>query len=131
MMILNFVPFMINTFLAYCIGVSAAFVVMCRIDRRNYRQKIFIAVTFFSLRHLSVCMARLLTDLLYILDKTKTPIVDLLVFGVIELTDCVMEFALLGISVRCIVKAYVYKSDEMSAKEMFMLTVPSNLPRSL
>lgn len=125
MMILNFVPFMINTFLAYCIGVSAAFVVMCRIDRRNYRQKIFIAVTFFSLRHLSVCMARLLTDLLYILDKTKTPIVDLLVFGVIELTDCVMEFALLGISVRCIVKAYVYKSDEMSAKEMFMLTVPS------
>lgn len=125
MMILNFVPMMFNTFLAYCIGVIAAFVVMCWIDRRNYRQKIFLVVTFFALRHLSVCMVRMITDLLYTLDKAKTPVIGLIVFGIIELTDSMMGFALLGISVRCIVKTYVYKRDDMTGKEMLMLTVPS------
>lgn len=125
MVIQDFAPVMINTFLAYSIGVFAAFVVMCRIDRRNYRQKIFITVTFFSLRHLSVCMARIITELLYTFDKAKTPVIGLILFGIIELTDCIMGFALLGISVRCIVKTCVYKRDDMSVKEMFMLTVPS------
>lgn len=125
MVIQDFAPVMINTFLAYSIGVFAAFVVMCRIDRRNYRQKIFITVTFFSLRHLSVCMARIITELLYTFDKAKTPVIGLILFGIIELTDCIMGFALLGISVRCIVKTCVYKRDGMSVKEMFMLTVPS------
>lgn len=125
MVIQDFAPVMINTFLAYSIGVFAAFVVMCRIDRRNYRQKIFITATFFSLRHLSVCMARIITELFYRFDKAKTPVMGLVLFGIIELTDCIMGFALLGISVRCIVKTCVYKRDDMSVKEMLMLTVPS------
>lgn len=42
-----------------------------------------------------------------------------------EDVDSAIGFALLGISVRNIVKTYVYKREEMSIKEMFMLTVPS------
>ena len=42
-----------------------------------------------------------------------------------ELLDTVIGFALLGISVRYIVKTYVYKREDMSIKEMFMLIVPS------
>lgn len=72
MLILYFVPIEINTFAAYSLGILSAFIVMCRMDRRNYRQKIFIAATFFSLRHLSVCMAGIITELICFVDKAFT-----------------------------------------------------------
>ena len=56
MMILYFVPFEMSNFMAYTIGVFASYLVMCKVDRRNYCQKIFLAVTFFSLRWLSAYM---------------------------------------------------------------------------
>lgn len=129
MLILYFVPIEINTFAAYSLGVLSAFIVMCRIDRRNYRQKLFIAATFFSLRWLSFSMARIITELLYTLDEAYVPaeksVMALIAFGVIELLDTGIDFAILGISVRFIVKAYAYKRDEMSIKEMLMLLVPT------
>ncbi len=48
-----------------------------------------------------------------------------MIFGGVELLDTVIGFALLGISVRYIVKTYVYKREDMSIKEMSMLIVPS------
>lgn len=102
---------------------------MRRIDRRNYRQKLFIAATFFSLRWLSFSMARIITELLYTLDEAyvsaEKSVMALIAFGVIELLDTGIDFAILGISVRCIVKAYAYKKGEMSIKEMLMLLVPT------
>ena len=53
MLIMYFVPIQINIFVAYSLGILSAFTAMCSIDRRNYKQKIFIAVTFFSLNWLS------------------------------------------------------------------------------
>lgn len=125
MLILYFVPIEINTFAAYSLGILSAFIVMYRIDRRNHRQKIFIVVTFFSLRHLSACMARIITELIYVVDKAENPVMAFIAFSVIELLDIVICFALLGISVRSIVKTYAYKRDEMSVKEMLILLVPS------
>lgn len=129
MLILYFVPIEINTFVAYSLGILSAFIVMYRIDHRNYRQKIFIAVTFFSLRHLSAYMARIITNLIYAVDRAnapaESPVMALIAFGVIELLDSAICFVLLGVSVRSIVKTYAYKGDEMSVKEMLMLLVPS------
>ena len=129
MLILYFVSIERNTFAAYSLGIFSAFLVMCKIDRRNYRQKIFIAATFFSLRHLSVCMARIITELIRLVNKANTlaenPVIALIAFGVIELLDIVIGFVLLGVSVRSIVKPYVYKRNEMSVKEMLMLLVPA------
>ena len=129
MLILYFVPIEINTFVAYSLGVLSAFIVMRRIDRRNYRQKLFIAATFFSLRWLSFSMARIITEVLYTLDEAyvsaEKSVMALIAFGVIELLDTGIDFAILGISVRCIVKAYAYKKGEMSIKEMLMLLVPT------
>lgn len=64
MLILYFVPMEINTFAAYSLGILSAFIAMCRIDRRNYKQKTFIAATFFSLHWLSEYMARIIADAL-------------------------------------------------------------------
>ncbi len=48
----------IDNFSAYLIGVVAAFLVMYVQDRRNIYQKIFLAVTFFSIRWLDGCNGR-------------------------------------------------------------------------
>ncbi len=133
MLILYFVPIQINTFVAYGLGILSAFTVMCRIDRRNYKQKIFIAATFFSLHWLSDYMTRIITDAIYnvkIISDTfymaeRHTVTKILIFGGVELLDTVISFVLLGISVRYIVKTYVYKREDMSIKEMFMLIVPS------
>lgn len=133
MLILYFVPMEINTFAAYSLGILSAFVVMCRIDRRNYKQKTFIAATFFSLRWLSEYMTRIITDAVYNIKAVadafyisdRQMAAKILIFGGVELLDIVIGFALLGISVRYIVRAYVYKREDMSIKEMFMLIVPS------
>ena len=133
MLILYFVPIQINTFTAYGLGILSAFIVMCRTDCRNYKQKIFIAVTFYSLDWLSEYMARIITEAIYNTEIVHDnfflteghPVTRLLIFSGVELLDMVIGFGLLGISARYIVKTYVYKREEMSTKEMFMLTVPS------
>ena len=65
MMFVRFVPIQINKFVGYGLGVLAAFAVMCRIDRRNYKQKIFIAVTLYSLFWQSDIMVRFITEAIY------------------------------------------------------------------
>ena len=51
------IPFEVHNFAAYGIGGLTAFFVMCKTDQRNYYQKVYIAVTFFSLRWLSAYMS--------------------------------------------------------------------------
>ena len=133
MLLLYLVPIEINIFAAHILGILSAFIVMCRIDRRNYKQKTFIAATFFSLHWLSEYMTRIITDAVYnikvVSDAFYIPekhmVAKILIFGGVELLDMVIGFALLGISVRYIVKTYVYKREDMNIKEMFMLIVPS------
>ena len=62
MLVLYMIPPQIDNFSAYLIGVIAAFLVMYVEDRRNIYQKIFLAITFFSIRWLTVAMAARLDD---------------------------------------------------------------------
>ena len=62
MSVLYLIPQQIGNFSAYMLGVMAAFLVMYVQDRRNIYQKIFLAVTFFSIRWIAVAMADRLDD---------------------------------------------------------------------
>ena len=130
MLILYLIPPEINNFFAYLSGVVAAFLVMYAEDRRNRNQKIFLAVTFFSIRWLAVAMAAGLDNLI-----TRT-----LVFGNIgadrvwlqygiyvatRISDMLLNIVFIAGAVRLINKAYVYKKDEMRNKELVMLIIPS------
>lgn len=86
MSVLYLIPQQIGNFSAYMLGVVAAFLVMYVQDRRNIYQKIFLAVTFFSIRWLAVAMADRLDDFI-----TKA-----LVFGIRLQEDngCNMDFML-------------------------------------
>lgn len=130
MLVLYIIPPQIDNFSAYLVGVVAAFAVMCIEDRRNIYQKIFLAITFFAIRWLAVAMAAKLDDLIMKTLVLRDTIVDRvwLQYGLYvgtRVLDLVFCIVFISGEVWLINKAFVYKKDEMSMKEMVMLIMPS------
>ena len=130
MLVLYIIPPQIDNFSAYLVGVVAAFAVMCIEDRRNIYQKIFLAITFFAIRWLAVAIAAKLDDLIMKTLVLRDTIVDRvwLQYGLYvgtRVLDLVFCIVFISGAVWLINKAFVYKKDEMSMKEMVMLIMPS------
>lgn len=132
MLILYIISLHLDSFTAYSIGVFAAFLVMCWIDQKNYEQKAFITVVFFSLRWFTSAIAEILYDNLYNFIgnthyMTIHPSMSFALYVGVCLLYLVLEFLFTAISIWCILKYYAYKYDKMSKKELLMLAVPSFL----
>ena len=130
MLVLYMIPPQIDNFFAYLIGVIAAFLAMYVEDRRNIYQKIFLAITFFSIRWLTVAMAGRLDDLVTkaLVFRNMSAEKVWLQYGLYvgtRVLDIVLCIAFIAVAIGLINKAYIYKKDEMSVKEMVMLIVPS------
>ena len=130
MLVLYMIPPQIDNFSAYLIGVIAAFLAMYIEDRRNIYQKIFLAITFFSIRWLTVAMAGRLDDLVTkaLVFRNMSAEKVWLQYGLYvgtRVLDIVLCIAFIAVAIGLINKAYIYKKDEMSVKEMVMLIIPS------
>ena len=130
MLVLYMIPPQIDNFSAYLIGVIAAFLVMYVEDRRNIYQKIFLAITFFSIRWLTVAMAGRLDDFVTkaLVFRNMSAEKVWLQYGLYvgtRVLDIVLCIAFIAVAIGLINKAYIYKKDEMSVKEMVMLIIPS------
>ena len=130
MLVLYMIPPQIDNFSAYLIGVIAAFLTMYVEDRKNIYQKIFLAITFFSIRWLTVAMAARLDDLVTkaLVFRNISAEKVWLQYGLYvgtRVLDLVLCIAFIAIAIGLINKAYIYKKDEMSVKEMVMLIIPS------
>lgn len=130
MCILDVVPVMLSNFVAYSTGILLAFLVMCWIERRNYRQKIYIVITFFSLRWLSAYLASTITANLYgkmVMTPylAGRPVRQLVATVGTDILKLAIMFSVLRFSVGRIIKAYTYKRENMTTKELLMLIVPS------
>ena len=130
MLVLYMIPPQIDNFSAYLIGVMAAFLVMYVEDRRNIYQKISLAITFFSIRWLTVAMAGRLDDLVTkaLVFRNMSAEKVWLQYGLYvgtRVLDIVLCIAFIAVAIGLINKAYIYKKDEMSVKEMVMLIIPS------
>ena len=130
MLVLYMIPPQIDNFSAYLIGVIAAFLAMYIEDRRNIYQKIFLAITFFSIRWLTVAMAGRLDDIVTkaLVFRNMSAEKVWLQYGLYvgtRVLDIVLCIAFIAVAIGLINKAYIYKKDEMSVKEMVMLIVPS------
>lgn len=129
MLVLYMIPPQIDNFSAYLIGVIAAFLAMYVEDRRNIYQKIFLAITFFSIRWLTVAMAGRLDDLVTkaLVFRNMSAEKVWLQYGLYvgtRVLDIVLCIAFIAVAIGLINKAYIYKKDEMSVKEMVMLIIP-------
>lgn len=130
MFILYKIPLQFDTFTAHGIGVFAAFLSMCLIERRNYEQKIFITVTFFSLRWFSLAMAEILYDNVYNFivntNYMRThPNMSFIVYVIACLCYLILEFLFAVIGIWFILKNYKCKYDQMSKKELIVLIIPA------
>lgn len=130
MLALYFMPLNIGYIMAYGIGAFVAFLVMCRIERKNYGQKIFLSVTFFVLREFVYAMAEILYDRLYHLAiNTEYMLTHQKMWFALYVGVCiiflVLELGFMRISIWYISKSYRYKFEKMSRKELFVIIIPS------
>lgn len=126
------IPLRFGSLIALGMSLFAAFFVMCRMDQRNYRQKIFLAALFFSLYWLTSAMAEILYDNLYGFLEHKCyrymeehPNLWFMVFVGLCAFYLTVETILMAVSIRCILKAYVCRTEDMAKRELLMLAAPS------
>lgn len=128
MVFLYYIPVVIGNFQAYALGAAAGLAAMYILEQRNLEQKIFLAVTFFSLRWLSAAIVTCLIEQLSSLHKTdgnKSWKIILRDYTVESIMEIFFVFLLLFISVKIISKVYIYKKEIMTKKELAVLLVPS------
>lgn len=119
-----------DLYIAYSVGMIGAFLVMCWAERRNYEQKIFLAVTFFALEWLTRSMADILYDHFYDFTSKSDfmkghPELYFALYVVVLLYYLLLKFAFAMTGIVCIVKAYTYKYAKMAKRELLMLVIPS------
>lgn len=134
MLMLYVMPFYCDAFMAYALGSLAVFLVMCGLERRNYLQKAFLAITYFSLRWFTATMAELLYDNLYCMVENTMwyqgdpPMrMQFMVYVGVCVFYLVMVLVVTDGAVCCITRSYVCKYEQMSKRELLMLVIPSFL----
>ena len=130
MTVLYLIPPHIDNFMAYGIGMLAAFLVMYFEDRRNVEQKIFLSITFFSLRWLSMAMVGNMFFLLVdkgIMEQVTTDNMKLQygMYVVSNALQIIVGFVFMLYVVSLLNKTFIYKRANMKKKELLMLLMPS------
>lgn len=144
MSILRWMPWYIPNILAYGLGALAAFFVMCLLDRTDFGQKVFLAVTFFCMRWQ---MGNIVGDALswfyrvwtsWLISLKGHTYLDSFYkataeshtfwFGVYAV-DCIMGFLLNAMllygAIRLMRRAYGSGQERLNRKELLFLLVPS------
>ncbi len=124
MLVLYFVPFLISFPRIY--GVTAAFLVMCIIDRRNVEQKVFLVITMYLLEWIAQGIALVPRSLMFTLFintsyMMKRVTLQFIIFMFAELITCIIKGGLLYLMITGIHKVYVNKKENISRKELLLL----------
>lgn len=130
MLFLYLMPLHTDVLTAYGIGSLVMFCLICLADRRNYRQKAFLVVVFFSLSWLSAAMAEILYDNLYAFaentDYMKNhPGMSLALYAGVCTCYLVLEFTFTAMGIWQVLRVYRNKSADMKNKELIMLALPA------
>ena len=130
MLVLYLMPFQLDNFVAYSAGILAAFVVMYVQDHRNVEQKIFLSITFFSLRWLSIAMANKIDSALFSLlimreGMAERPWLQYGIYVCMRLCNVCISFLFIAVSIYFLNNAFEYKKANMTKRELLMLLMPS------
>ncbi len=130
MLLLYIIPLQMKVLTAYGIGSLIMFFAICLADRRNYRQKAFLVVVFFSLNWLSAAIAEILYDNFYsFAENTRYmkchPEMYLPLYAGLCICYMALEFILTCAGIWQILRVYKNKGEDMENKELVMLSLPS------
>ncbi len=119
-----------DAYVIYGLASLAMFLAICRMDRRNYRQKAFLVIICFSLSWFAASMAEILYDFLYD-SATNTdymqshPEMSLALYLLMCAFYLALETAFTAAGTWQVARVYRDKEDEMGRKELAMLSFPS------
>ena len=140
MLLLEYTTVVMSGMIVHLIGIMIAFVVMCLTDRGFVKQKFYLMIAFYCLRwqswNIISCIANemmLVWEALY--KYTTARGIRLWVFDnywigqyVLDSTvQLVMGFLMIYGAVRCMLRVYGDKRENMSNKEFVLLLMPSVL----
>lgn len=130
MLMLYIIPIQVGNFTAYLCGMLAAFLFMLVCERENPEQKLFLAMTFFSLRWLATAIAAKIDSLLYmrLVNTEKMAVNEWQQYGsyvVTRMIDILLAFFILLSAVAFVNKSYLCKKEKLDGRELAMLVTPS------
>lgn len=112
------------------IGAAAVFAVMYFIDKRNIEQKIFLALTFYLVKWITWGMAIVFWNIgvylsLMIPAVQNSLTVQFEVYMIMQICSLVLECLFMAGVVRLMHRAYVYKMENMTKRELVLILMPT------
>lgn len=116
---------------ADAVGMMVVFVVMYLLDRRNIRQKLFLAMVMYLIGWFTHGVTAVLRDLLFNKIMFSLPVLNksemdyFCIFLLAEGVCLLVRFSLMAFLFYMIDRIYSYKNEDMSTKELaLMLSMP-------
>ncbi|MBE5934893.1 MAG: GHKL domain-containing protein [Lachnospiraceae bacterium] len=124
MLVFYFVPYEIRY--ARLLGMIVVFVVMCLVDRRNIKQKVFLTTSLYLFRWVAYGVALFLRDIMFDLFintqyMLTRPMVQVGVYVLVEMIYYTVVLLLLLVVIKKVHKVYVNKREDMSGKELLLI----------
>lgn len=107
-------------------GALAACITMCLLERRNIRQKVFLATCMYLFRWVVYGVTLVLRDIMFDVFINASymlyhPMQQVIVYGIVELIYYGVAITVMYMVIRLIHKVYVNKREDMSGKEWILL----------
>ncbi len=124
MLIFYCVPWEINY--PYFFAILIACITMCLLERRNIKQKIFLATCMYLFRWVVYGVTLVLRDIMFALFINTPymytrPIKQLITYIIVETVYYTVAITVMYLVIRLIHKVYVDKKDDISGKELLLL----------
>ena len=131
MLFLSVIPYDMWGIVAYSIGCLGIFVTMYLTEKRNVRQKFFLAVLLLLFKHISQGIALPIYDiLLYVFLERNSEVRPEIYFVLIALTETVyfiLRTGLLYFLSKIVSRVYTDKKEDMSGQELILMLLPVSL----
>lgn len=131
LLILKLVPYEMLGMIANAAGIVVLFAVMYLLDRRNLRQKVFLAAVMYLVGWFSHGVTAVIRDVLYyrilfvLSVQENTEMEHFIIYTLVEVGCLIVRFSFMAILLYVIDRTYIDKKEDMSRKELaLMLTMP-------
>ena len=124
MMLLYCVPQEIAS--PYLLGILVTGVAMCLLERRNIKQKVFLATSMYLFRWVVYGVTLVLRDIMFAVfintpQMLAKPLKQVAVYVVVELVYYGVAITAMYLAIKLIHRVYVNKKEDMSSKELLLL----------
>lgn len=110
----------------YLSGILVAYTMMCLLERRNIKQKIFLATSIYLIRWVVYGVALILRNIMFDLFINtsymyKEPVKQLIAYIIVELIYYGVAITIMCLVIKLIHKVYINKKEDISGKELLLL----------